>query len=380
VTGRADFTIRNARIVLADRIFEGGLAVADGRIVGLEPDGGAAGLDFAGDYLLPGLVELHTDQLESHYRPRPGVFWDPAAALQAHDTQLAGSGITTVFDALRIGSDVEMPGMAEHVEVLLAAITAGMGDGRLKADHKVHLRCELPAHDVLEHFERFCDLPLVRLASVMDHTPGQRQYQVLEGYTAYYRKRMRYSDAEMAAHIADRHREQAEFADRHRKAILGRGHAAGLAFASHDDATEAHVAEAIADGISIAEFPTTLAAARASHDAGLKVLMGAPNVVRGSSHSGNVSALELANAGLLDVLSSDYIPFALVQAAFLLPQRTALSLSAAIALVSRNPARAVGLADRGEIAPGKRADLVRVEVLAGMPVIRGVWREGMRVS
>jgi alpha-D-ribose 1-methylphosphonate 5-triphosphate diphosphatase len=380
VTGRADFTIRNARIVLADRVVEGGLRVADGRIAALAPDGADDGLDVGGDYLLPGLVELHTDQLESHYRPRPGVFWDPAAALQAHDTQLAGSGITTVFDALRIGSDVELPGMADHIEVLLAAITAGMADGRLKADHKVHLRCELPAHDVLEHFERFCDLPLVRLASVMDHTPGQRQYQTLEKYTQYYKTRMRYSDAEMAAHIADRHQEQAEYADLHRKAILRRGRAAGIAFASHDDATVAHVAEAVGDGISIAEFPTTIAAARASHDAGLKVLMGAPNVVRGSSHSGNVSALELAEAGLLDVLSSDYIPFALLQAAFLLPQRTALSLSEAITLVSRNPARAVGLADRGEIAPGKRADLVRVELLAGMPVVRGVWREGIRVS
>jgi alpha-D-ribose 1-methylphosphonate 5-triphosphate diphosphatase len=234
---------------------------------------------------------------------------------------------------------------------------------------------------VVEHFERFCDLPLVKLASVMDHTPGQRQYQTIGKYREYYQQRMRFSDAEMDAFIADRHHEQAQYADKHRKAILKRGRAAGIAFASHDDATVEHVAEAAADGVAIAEFPTTLAAADASHRAGLKVLMGAPNVVRGKSHSGNISALELAEAGLLDVLSSDYIPFALLQAAFLLPQRAGnVSLPAAIGMVTRNPAAAVGLDDRGEIAVGKRADFVRVQVLGGTPVVRGVWREGERVG
>ena len=372
---------RHASIVLADRVVEGTLAVEDGVIAAVGPSGAAEGIDFGGDYLIPGLVELHTDQLEAHYRPRPGVFWDPVAALQAHDAQLAASGITTVFDALRIGSDIEMPGMGDHVDVLLGAIVSATADGRLRADHKVHLRCEVPAYDVVEHFERFCDLPLVRLASVMDHTPGQRQYQTLAKYTEYYQTKMRFSDAEMAAFIADRHAEQQRYADAHRKAIVRRGRAAGIAFASHDDATLEHVAEAVADGVSIAEFPTTLAAAQASHGAGLKVLMGAPNVVRGRSHSGNISALELAEAGVLDVLSSDYIPFALLQAAFVLPLRAAtVSLPAAIGMVTRQPAQAAGLEDRGEIAVGRRADLVRVALVGGTPVVRGVWRAGERVS
>jgi alpha-D-ribose 1-methylphosphonate 5-triphosphate diphosphatase len=378
---QSDLVIRNARIVLPDEIIEGSLAVSDGRITAIDLSHAETGIDFAGDYLIPGLVELHTDQLENHYHPRPSVYWDPMAALQAHDTQIAGSGITTVFDALRIGSDVEMPGMGDHVDVLLGAITAAAADGRLRADHKVHLRCELPAHDVVDHFDRFCDLPIVRLASVMDHTPGQRQYQTVEKFREYYIKRMRFTEAEMDAFIADRHHEQARYAEKHRKAILARGKAAGIAFASHDDATEEHVAESVADGVAIAEFPTTLRAAEASHKAGLAVLMGAPNVVRGKSHSGNISAAELAKTGLLDVLSSDYVPFALVQAAFLLPERAPeVSLPEAIAMVSRNPARAVGLADRGEIAVGKRADFVRVEMLGGTPVVRGVWREGERVS
>ena len=378
---QADLVIKNAKIVLPDEVIEGSLAVEDGTISAIDLSHASGGVDFGGDYLVPGLVELHTDHLENHYHPRPSVYWDPMAALQAHDAQIAGSGITTVFDALRIGSDIEMPGMGDHVDVLLGAIVKAQADGRLRADHMVHLRCELPAYDVVEHFERFCDLPIIRLASVMDHTPGQRQYQTLAKYTEYYQTKLHFTDEEMAAYIADRHDEQKQYADKHRRAILKRGRAAGIAFASHDDATEEHVAESLGDGVSIAEFPTTLVAADASHRAGLAVLMGAPNVVRGKSHSGNISATDLAKAGLLDVLSSDYVPFALLQAAFVLPQRAEeISLPQSVAMVSRNPARAVGLEDRGEIAVGKRADFVRVALIDGMPVVKAVWRQGERVS
>lgn len=377
---RKEFSICNARIVLPDDVVDGSLLVRDGLIAGIDPGKGSVGEDFEGDYLIPGLVELHTDQLENHYRPRLTVFWDPLAALQAHDVQIAGSGITTVFDAVRIGSDPETPGMGDHVEVLVGAILAGVADGRLRADHFVHLRCELPSHDVVEDFERFCDLDLVRLASMMDHTPGQRQYQTVAKYVEYYKERHRFTDAEMDAYIAQRHAEQARYADKHRRAILERGHAAGLAFASHDDATDAHVEESLRDGVSIAEFPTTLAAAKASHEGGLSVLMGGPNVVRGQSHSGNISAIDLARAGYLDILSSDYVPFSLLQAGFLLPERApGMSLPQAVATMTANPARAAKLDDRGAIVEGKRADLVRVRLVKGLPVVRGTWRLGQRV-
>ena len=114
-----EMLFRNARIVTAGAIVEGAVAVEAGAIAEVGATAAAEGLDLAGDFLIPGLIELHTDQLEAHYRPRPGVFWNPMAAIQAHDAQLASSGITTVFYALRIGSDVEMPGMADHVDVLL---------------------------------------------------------------------------------------------------------------------------------------------------------------------------------------------------------------------------------------------------------------------
>lgn len=373
---------RNAKLVLGDEVVTGSAVIDNGVMVAIDSGASAVGEDLEGDYLIPGLVELHTDQLEDYYRPRPGVFWNPLGALQAHDAQIAGSGITTVFDAVRIGSDPETPGgMAQHVEVLVEAIATGVGDGRLRADHLIHLRCELPTPDVLDDFERFCRVPLVKLASVMDHTPGQRQYQTVSKYIGYYKERMRFSDAEMDAFIADRHREQALFSNRNRKAILERGREVGLAFASHDDATEAHVAESVTDGVSIAEFPTTMIAAERSHAAGLAVLMGAPNVVRGGSHSGNIAATDLAREGCLDVLSSDYVPGALIHAAFLLPSLADnVTLPQAIAMVSRTPARAAHLNDRGEIATGQRADLVRVRLHGDMPVVKGVWRQGARVS
>lgn len=372
---------RNATIVLDDEIVTGSVRAVDGVITDITSGSSHVGDDFSGDYLIPGLIELHTDQLENHYRPRPGVFWNTLGALQAHDVQIAGSGITTVFDAVRIGEDPEMPGMATHVQLMVDAIATGVADGRLRADHLIHLRCELPTSDVADDFERFCTLPLVKLASLMDHSPGQRQYRMLDGYIHYYKTKLSLTDAQMEKFIADRQAEGAMYSARNRAAILKRGHEVGLAFASHDDATIEQVSESLNDGVDIAEFPTTLEAAEASHNAGLAVLMGAPNVVRGGSHSGNVAATDLARRGYLDVLSSDYVPGALLLAAFRLPSLAEnVTLPAAIRMVTGTPAKAAHLDDRGEIAIGKRADVVRVKLHGDMPVVKGVWRQGHRVS
>jgi alpha-D-ribose 1-methylphosphonate 5-triphosphate diphosphatase len=377
----ADLAFRNARIVLKDEVVAGSLATRDGAIAAIDPGAGMVGEDFGGDYLLPGLVELHTDHLEQHYHPRQNVYWDPLAALQAHDTQIAGAGITTVFDAVRIGGDLDGRDLGTEAGALIGAITIGSGDGRLRAEHFVHLRCELPTDGVVEHFERFAGDAMVRLASVMDHSPGQRQYQSMAHYAAYYQPRFRLSDAEFEAFVAARLDDQARWSDANRRALIAAGAGHGITFASHDDATSEHVAESVRDGMRIAEFPTTGAAAESAHAAGLAVLMGAPNVVRGKSHSGNISATALAREGHLDVLSSDYVPAALLHAAFVLADQVeAITLPAAVAAVSRNPAAAVGLSDRGEIAPGKRADLVRVRVIDGLPVVRAVYRLGERVS
>lgn len=376
-----ELAFTNARIVLADEVVHGSVSVRGEAIDAVDHGNVMHGEDVEGDFLLPGLVELHTDHFENHYRPRQGVTWNALAALQAHDAQVAGAGITTVFDAIRIGSDPEIGDIAADVAAQVDAIGQAGGADLLRAEHLVHLRCEVPAHDCYAHFDAHCDKPVVKLASVMDHTPGARQYTKLEHYVAYYQKKLRLSDAEMARYIRERQADHDRHAEPNRARILARGKAIGLAFASHDDATPAHIAEALRDEVSIAEFPTTMDAARAAHAGGLAVLMGAPNLVRGGSHNGNLAATDLAREGILDVLSSDYVPFALMLAGFLLPEKVeGITLPEAIATITRNPARAVNLDDRGEIAPGKRADLVRVRLRNGMPVVRAVYRQGRRVS
>ena len=375
------FAVTNAKIVTASEIVDGALAIEDGKIAALDTGSARIAEDFEGDYLLPGLVELHTDHLESHYHPRPKVYWNPLAALQSHDAQVAASGITTVFDAVRLGSDADTSmNMGEHVAVLMQAITEARHDERLRAEHFVHLRCEIASSDALEHFEAYHDYEPVRLASLMDHTPGQRQFMTMDLYYAYYQGKTGRSDVEMERFIAARQEDQHRYADRNRRGIVALGHKAGITLASHDDATRDHVDEAREDGVRIAEFPTTAEAAEAAREAGLKILMGAPNVVRGKSHSGNISASELAHDGYLDILSSDYVPFSLMQAAFELPRAVeGISLPEAVATVTKTPAEAAGFDDRGEIAIGKRADFARVAYRNGVPVVRAVWREGKRI-
>lgn len=372
---------RNARIVCADHIVEGSLKNAAGRIAAIDEGTSSIGEDMEGDFLLPGLVELHTDHLEGHYSPRPGVVWNSIAAVQAHDAQIATSGITTVLDAIRVGTDADVKASSYDLHALVGAITAARDGGRLRADHLIHLRCEIAARDAVEKMDELGERGDIKLVSVMDHTPGQRQFVNLEKYREYYQGKSGMSDAEMEAYIQRRLANGGLYADANRREIVERCRDRGIAIASHDDATPEHVAEAVSDGASISEFPTTHAAAEAARAGGLAILMGAPNLVRGGSHSGNVSAADLAGAGRLDILSSDYIPFSLLQGAMLLPGRMeGFDMPRAVALVTRNPARAVGLDDRGEIAPGKRADLIRVKMDGDVPVVRGVWREGRRVA
>ena len=376
-----EIVLKNARIVLPDEVIDGSLLIQDGRIAEIAPGDVQSGEDLEGDFLIPGLVELHTDHLERHYSPRPKVRWNPVAAVLAHDAQVAASGITTVLDALRVGLDEDADVESEEMRRLADAIEESAASDRLRADHFLHLRCEVSASDCLEGFALFEKDRYLKLVSLMDHAPGQRQFTDLETYAVYYKLKMKLSDDEFRRFCERRMAESRENSAPNRRAIAEVCRSNGVILASHDDATIAHVEEAAADGVRVAEFPTTAAAARASKEAGMAVLMGAPNIVRGGSHSGNVSARELVEAGNLDILSSDYIPFSLVQAAFFLGEVVeGISLPQAMAKVSKNPAEAVGLHDRGAVEIGRRADLVRVRLDQGIPVVRTVWREGRRVA
>ncbi len=378
----AEQILRNARLVLADQVIHGSLLIRDGVIADISE--GASSLpqaqDLGGDLLLPGLVELHTDNLEKHMSPRPGVDWPSASAVLTHDAQIVAAGITTVFDALSIG-DINPKGKRmQQLGVMLEAIAEAEAAGRTRAEHRLHLRCEVSHPQCLELFRELVEQPLVQLVSVMDHAPGQRQFARLEKYREYYMGKYHLSPAEMDIFVSEQLANSARHSDQQRAAIVDICRSRELALASHDDATLEHVSESADYGMAIAEFPTTFEAAEASHARGLKVLMGAPNIVRGGSHSGNIAAADLARRGVLDILSSDYYPASLLQAALgLAEQDNDYDLPRAIATISLAPARAAGLDDRGEIAVGLRADLVQAQVHKGQPVIGQVWRQGRRV-
>jgi alpha-D-ribose 1-methylphosphonate 5-triphosphate diphosphatase len=214
----------------------------------------------------------------------------------------------------------------------------------------------------------------------MDHSPGQRQFQDIEVWKTYYRGKFGYTEAQLDKLAGALQERAATHGTRNRKALAKLCVDHYIPLASHDDTTVAHVAEAAELGVSVSEFPTTMEAARAAHRSGIATVAGAPNVVRGGSHSGNVAAQELVGADVLDSLSSDYVPVSLLHSVFVLHRQTGADLSDLFALVSRNPARMVGLTDRGEIAPGQRADLLRVRDQADAPVVGTVWRAGRRVA
>ncbi|MDO5632831.1 MAG: alpha-D-ribose 1-methylphosphonate 5-triphosphate diphosphatase [Paracoccus sp. (in: a-proteobacteria)] len=378
--------LANAELILPDSVTRGALHVQDGVIADIIPGTAvpAGATDCNGDYLAPGLIELHTDNLERHIQPRPGVDWPHAAAIIAHDAELASVGITTVFDAMRVGS---IPGEGgddssydPYARPLASELMAVRARGALKISHFLHLRAEVCSETLIAELDEFSPDDRVGIVSLMDHTPGQRQFRDVAKLAQYVQGRHRLSDQEFANHVQRLQDLRARFGDQHEAAAVAVAHRLGAALASHDDTTPQHVAISAGYGIRLAEFPTTPEAAAACHDHGIMVMMGAPNLIRGGSHSGNVAAADLARAGLLDILSSDYVPAALLSGALRLATIWGGDMARAIACVTQNPARAAGLPDRGALMVGQRADLIRFGVMdTDTPVLRGVWARGQRI-
>jgi len=373
--------LTNARLVLRDAVVRGTIVLRDGRIAAAGPCRAShpSALDMDGDYLTPGMVDVHTDNLERQVQPRSNARWPSRSALVAHDAQCAGAGVTTVLDALCLGDLGFDKARIRTFREGVADLDALADTGLLKAEHYLHLRCEMPASDMLPLIDPVADHPRVRMISLMDHSPGVGQYANLDFYRMIRRKEG-VSETELEAGIDVLLAQRARLRDPNRRALLARVAGLDVALASHDDRTADEIAENVADGIRISEFPVTMLAARAAKAAGMEVIAGAPNIVRGGSHSGNVNAANLVRAEAVDAFASDYVPASLVEAAFRCVDDAHVTLPEAIALVSDRPARMARLPDRGRLEAGLRADVVRVRVHDGLPIVRQVWRAGERVA
>lgn len=375
-------TLSNAQIILGSEVIHGTLRARDGVITDIDQSNSTAvgAIDCGGDFVAAGLIELHTDNLERHMQPRPGVHWSRQAAVIAHDAELASTGITTVFDALRVGSIITKTKAkyGKYARPVADEILKLQSDNHLRISHFLHLRAEVCSETLLDELAEFTTADRIGIVSIMDHTPGQRQFRDMAKLSDYLIGKNGFSDAELQVHLDHLHDLRRKFGTAHERGAVAAARTLGAIIASHDDTTTADVAASAKNGANIAEFPTTSEAAQASHAAGIAVMMGAPNLLRGASHSGNIAASELAELGVLDVISSDYVPAALLMAAV----RYGLdygNMAQGLHRVTSTPATAANLTDRGQIAVGKRADLVRFALLGALPSVKGTWSLGKRV-
>ena len=379
----SDTILANATLVLPDEVITGSLRLSGGLITAIDagtqvPNGAE---DCCGDLVMPGLIELHTDNLERHIEPRPKVQFPHVGAILAHDGELASTGITTVFDALRVGSIVskDKASYGEYARLLADEILALRHTGALRINHLLHLRAEVCSETLIAELAKFGSQDGIGIVSLMDHTPGQRQFRNLDQLRNYVRGKHGLSEEEFLHHVASQQAISDRLGAQHEAAAVAEARRFGAVLASHDDTTAGQVATSSRHGATFAEFPTTIEAAQECRTRGIHVMMGAPNLIRGGSHSGNVAAKDLAQLDLLDILSSDYVPSALLTAALMLGDQWS-DLPRGVATVTQAPAQATGLSDRGRLQIGLRADVIRVARLAQAAAVRGVWVGGRRVG
>lgn len=367
--------INDARVVTPDGVRDSvAVVLEEGHIAGVFESREARGpiLEAAGRYVLPGIVDLHTDALERQAMPRPGAHLPAEVAFLEADRMLALSGITTAFDAVAF-MDANPRGIS-RAEELCAEVSRFREDGLVR--HELHARCELTQRRAVDAVASlFGEVRAggnARLVSVMDHTPGRGQFKDLASYERFYRKVRGADDEEFEAVLTEARRGGG-------LSLVGRfdrlAHTvdkAGAVLASHDDHSPEQVEAVASRGARISEFPVNLPAARRAKELEFFVCVGAPNALRGCSSSGNLSATEAIQMGFIDALASDYHPPAMLHAAFKLARDKTLSLPAATRLISLGPARAAGLSNRGEIREGALADLIVVREHRGLPEVTHV--------
>lgn len=368
--------LTHARTVLADEVRDDVAVLIEGdSITALDPacSAGAREINLAGRTLMPGLVDLHCDALEKEVEPRPGVHFPLEFACAQADKRNATAGITTVYHALSFANHE----LGVRNNAFAAEIARAIHDWQHHAlvDNRVHLRYELSDETAPAVLSTLLHAGHAQLLSFMDHSPGQGQFRDVEAYRNYLTKTYQ-TDERTIDEILEHKAQSAKGALTRMQTLAAQARSHCIAIASHDDDSPAKVATIKDLGAVISEFPVNLETAQAARAHGLATLFGAPNILRGKSQSGNMRALDAVMAGVADCLCGDYSPAALLPSVMRLPALADITLPAAIALVTRNPARAVGLNDRGEIAIGQRADLIAVKQLGGLPQAERVWCGG----
>ena len=386
------FAVVNATVVLSDRVLDGGaVLVKDGLIADVAPSAAALGeepahqIDAEGAYLLPGIVELHNDGYEYELNPRPGDNIPPPLALATFDRRLVAAGVTTEFHAISFMNRASTGRSVTAAERASTDIAELRREGFRPVDHQILHRLDVWSPDVLDMVFASVDRMPVRYLSLNDHTPGQGQFRDVDGYIArmkayeetrgnapldvdgmYQTIAKRAADTETLPSIHGRLR-----AEHERQPLI---------VATHDDDSVQKVDFGWNLGARVAEFPVTIEAARRQRELGMPILVGAPNIVRGGSQSGNLDARELIQLGLADIICADYHAPSLLPSAFRLVDEGLMDLPAAIRMLTLNPARAVGLTDRGAVQPGRSADLVLARIdRAGFPCVEQVFRAGRQV-
>ena len=343
--------LSNFRIVLADRVIENGALKIDDGVIAEISETPVANAD----------VDVHGDMIEREIEPRPGVRMPMEMGLRDLDMKLATAGITTAYASLSFapGSTYGHMRSYDFTSEMIRAVVAARPN--LLIDHRVHARFEVTFPAALSVVKELVGEGSVDLVSLCDHTPGQGQYRNLELQAANISKNKGISLEAAAEQLQQRIRDRQETAGDMTatlRAITQYCALHGVPVASHDDDTVEKVELMDSLGANISEFPVTLEAAKEANRRGMLNAMGAPNALRGQSYSGNLSAREAHEAGVLDLLAADYHPSAMLPAVLVLGKTDPNGLPGAAKLTSLNPARALGLEDRGQIRVGLRADLL----------------------
>lgn len=371
--------LTHARIVLTDEIIEdGSLLIEDGKISAINPElvNGANIIDLKGKTLMPGMIDLHCDALEKEVEPRPNVHFPLDFACAQADKRNAAAGITTVYHALSFAHEE----LGVRNNEFAADVARAVHDWQPHAliDNRVHCRYEITDETGLPILKQLLNEDSMHMISMMDHTPGQGQFKDMAAYRDYLTLTYKKTADEVNV-IVERKLQAATGAFSRMEELAQAAHAAGISVASHDDDSAERVDTMSGIGADISEFPITLEAAQAARAAGMFTIFGAPNILRGKSQSGSMKAIDAIHEGVADCLCADYAPASLIVSVFRIPELSGLDLPAAIRLVTSNPAKAARLTDRGEIAIGKRADLVAVSMPGGLPQVSDVWSNGTQV-